>query len=161
MSSSSFGFYETPMPSVSFCLFAHPIRLPLSIYISVPPRANKQKNRRFFLCVRMPRWNTAWFSADHRARPGNFYWRTWWNRWRWMALSNNQLFSKSWIFLTPSIIFVHGAKLSKIFKQDTYWIVFCEIRHTHISVLSNNPRFFKWWICISDFRDEFLSADIQ
>ena len=25
-------FYETLMPSVSFCLFAHPIRLPLSIY---------------------------------------------------------------------------------------------------------------------------------
>ena len=97
-------------------LFAHPIRLPLSIYISVPPRANKQKNRRFFLCVRMPRWNTVRFSDDHRARPGNFYWRTGWNRWRWMALSNDQLFSKSWIFLTPSIIFVYGAKLSKIFK---------------------------------------------
>ena len=69
-------FYETPMPSVSFCLFAHPIRLPLSICISVPPHANKQKNRRFFLCVRMPRWNIARFSDDHRARPGNFYWRT-------------------------------------------------------------------------------------
>ena len=76
MSSSSFDFYETPMPSVSFCLFAHPIRQPLSIYISVPPHANKQKNRRFFLCVRMPRWNTVRFSDDHRARPGNFYWRT-------------------------------------------------------------------------------------
>ena len=97
-------------------LFAHPIRLPLSIYISVPPRANKQKNRQFFLCVRMPRWNTARFSDHHRARPGNFYWRTGWNRWRWMALSNTRLFSKSWIFLTPSIIFVYGAKLSKIFK---------------------------------------------
>ena len=60
-------------------LFAHPIRLPLSIYTSVPPRANKQKKRQFFLCVRMPRWNTARFSDHHRARPGNFYWRTGWN----------------------------------------------------------------------------------
>ena len=41
-------FYETLMPSVSFCLFAHPIRLPLSMYISVPPRANKQKIDDFF-----------------------------------------------------------------------------------------------------------------
>ena len=37
-----------------FCLFAHPIQLPLSIYKSVPPRANKQKNRRFSLRVRLP-----------------------------------------------------------------------------------------------------------
>ena len=36
-------FQETPMPSVSFCLFAHPIRLSISIYFSDPPRANKQK----------------------------------------------------------------------------------------------------------------------
>ena len=48
MSSSSFDFLETSMLSVSFCLFAHPIRLPLSIYISVPPRANKQKIDDFF-----------------------------------------------------------------------------------------------------------------
>ena len=60
----------------SFRLPDYSILLPISIYISVPPRANKQKNRRFFLCVRMPRWNTARFSDDHRARPENFYWRT-------------------------------------------------------------------------------------
>ena len=43
-------FYETPMPSVSFCLFAHPIRPPLSICISVPPRANKKIDDFFFAC---------------------------------------------------------------------------------------------------------------
>ena len=31
------------MPSVSFCLFAHPIQLLLSIYLSDPPRAGKRE----------------------------------------------------------------------------------------------------------------------
>ena len=31
-------------------LFAHPIRLPLSIYISVPPHANKKIDNFFFAC---------------------------------------------------------------------------------------------------------------
>ena len=104
MSSSSFDFYETPMPSASFCLPTPFDCLYLFTYRSRPVQTNKKIDDFFF---------------------------------------------------------VYGAKLSKIFKQGTYWIVFCEIRHTHISVLSNNPRFFKWWICISDFREEFLSADIQ
>ena len=37
-------FYEALMPSVDFCLFAHPIWRSLSIYWSDPPHANKQKS---------------------------------------------------------------------------------------------------------------------
>ena len=37
-------FYEALMPSVDFCLFAHPIQRSLSIYLSAPPHANKPKS---------------------------------------------------------------------------------------------------------------------
>ena len=39
------------MPSVSFCLFAHPIQRSLSIYLSGPPHANKQNRHPCILTV--------------------------------------------------------------------------------------------------------------
>ena len=60
-------------------LFVCPPHSTAFIYLHIGPAPCKQKNRLFFLCVRMPRWNTVRFSDDHRARLGNFHWRTGWN----------------------------------------------------------------------------------
>lgn len=104
----------------------------------------------------LPRENVDRWFANYCARPGNLYDWTGWNQGEWMALSNNGQISKSWIFSTYFVSFACEAKISKISKIASYWIVFWEIGHTHISVLSNIFCFQKLWICISRSREEFL-----
>ena len=67
-----------------------------------------------FLHLTLPRRNADRFSGNYRARPGNFYWGTGRNRCKSMELSNNWQIMKSWILLTPFIIFMHGVKISTI-----------------------------------------------
>lgn len=42
--------------------------------------------------------------------------------------------------------------ISTISKYSAYWIVFCKIKHTRISVLSNHTFFLKKWIFILRFK---------
>ena len=96
-----------------------------------------------FLHLTLPRGHTDRFSGDYGARPGNFHWRTGWNRWKSTMLSNNWRIIKEWILLTSFIILYTVLKISTISWSGTYWIVFCKIIHTHISVPSNLPGFSK------------------
>ena len=72
-----------------------------------------------FLHLTLPRGHTDRFSGDYGARPGNFHWRTGWNRWKSTMLSNNWRIIKEWIFSSHLRSF-QPRNISIIFKLFCY-----------------------------------------